>query len=301
MDGVRLYLRAMRAPFFTASGMSVMVGAACAWHFGAPRDYVALAVSLVGVIALQAGANLANDYYDHLSRNDEVNRWYGPFSGGSRVIQDGLLPAKSMLAAAGAAFAIAMCAMGYLLATRGGWPIPVLALAGLVIGFLYTADPVRLAYHGLGEAAIFVAFGPLTTMGAYYVQAGRIDEAAFWSGVPPGLLVALILIVNEFPDFEADSSVAKNNLIVLLGLERGVALVAAVYVLAYATVAWMVASGLAPAPALLALATLPAALFVAVRLRRCRLVPPRLQASSAAHVATHLAFCLILAVAYWVG
>jgi 1,4-dihydroxy-2-naphthoate polyprenyltransferase len=299
MNSVLLWILAMRAPFFTASGMSVVVGSAAAWHFGAPCDWLAFAVTLVGVVALHAAGNLSNDYYDHLSGDDEANRWFGPFSGGSRAIQEMGVAPKRVLAAAVAGFAVATVCAAYCWITRGGWQIPALALAGGGAAFLYTAPPARLAYVGFGETAIFAAFGPLLTMGAYFVQARHIDAAAFWCGVPVGLLVALILIVNEFPDFEADSSVGKNHLVVRLGLKRAILLCVAGYVAAYGSIVLLVTRGLAPRAAYATLATVPMAAFVIVWLVRNSGAPLRLRVSSGVHILLHLLFAAILAGAYF--
>jgi len=291
-------MRVMRAPFFTASAMSAVVASAAAWHFGAPRDWPAFVATLIGVVALQAAGNLSNDYYDHLSGDDEANRWFGPFSGGSRAIQDMGVAPKRVLAAAIIAFAVAAVCAAYCWATRGGWQIPALALAGAGAAFLYTAPPTRLAYIGAGEAAIFAAFGPFLMMGAYFVQARHIDAAAFWCGVPVGLLVALILIVNEFPDYEADSSVGKKHLIVRLGLKRSILLCAAIYAAAYGSIVFLVARGLAPREAYAAFVTLPVAAFVIVWLARNDRSPLKLRISSGVHILLHFLFSAALAAAY---
>ena len=295
---VALWVRAMRAPFFTASAMSVVVGAACARYFESAWDWPRFAASLAGVVALHAGANLANDYYDHLSGNDWINRWHNAFSGGSRMIQDGLIPPRRILLAAMVCFAVAAALGAWLEAQVGGWQIPVLAAAGLLLGFLYTATPAKLSYRGLGEGAIFAAFGPLVTMGTYYVQTGRITGAAFWCGVPAGILVMLILVVNEFPDYEADAGAGKRTAVVALGRGRALALVAAAYAAAYGAVAGLAATGAAPAASLWVFVSLPGAAFAVRRIRRHAEDPPGLVAASAAGVLTHLVFCAILAGAY---
>jgi 1,4-dihydroxy-2-naphthoate octaprenyltransferase len=157
---------------------------------------------------------------------------------------------------------------------------------------------VKLSYRGMGEAAIFVAFGPLATMGAYFVQAGRITGAAFWCGVPAGLLVMLILVVNEFPDWEADAAAGKRTIVVAMGRRRALIFTAAAYAAAYAAAVGLVGRGMAPTGALGVLATAPVAVFAVARIRRYAEEPPRLVAASAAGVLTHLAFCAILAAAY---
>ena len=293
-----IWLRALRAPFFTASAMSVVVGSAAAWAAGAPVDVPAFILALIGVVALHAGGNLANDYYDHLSGNDEANVHFGPFSGGSRMIQNGLVPAASILRAAFGAFAVALLCAVVIWVPRSGWQIPVLGFAGLAAGFFYTAPSCKLAYRGAGELVVAAAFGPLATMGAYCVQAGGITASAFWCGAPLGLFVALILLLNEFPDVDADRLAGKRTLIVRLGVTRGVVLASFLYATAYAVTAAVAASGIAPRATLWTLVTIPLPVFAVTHLWRHRFSPPNLAASSAAGILTHLAYAAVLAAAY---
>ena len=105
-------------------------------------------------------------------------------------------------------------------------------LAALLL--VHTAPPVRLcARKGLGELAVALAFGPLVVIGAYYVQVQTVSLGAALAGIPVGLLVAAILYINEFPDYEGDKATGKNNLVVVLGRSRArwgyIALLVAAY------------------------------------------------------------------------
>jgi len=295
---ILLWLKAMRAPFFSASAMSVVVGSAAAWGIGAPISAGLFLVTFVGVVALHGGANLANDYFDHLSGNDAANVYFNPFSGGSRFIQDGVIPAKRYLTAAYVSFGVAFVCGAAIYIERGGWKIPLLAFAGLFAGYLYTSPSARLGYRGVGEAVVGVTFGPLVTMGSYCVQTYRDNWASFWCGVPVGLLVALILLVNEFPDIEADTAAAKKTLVVRLGVRKATILSAALYALTYFSMWVIVDQGLAPRGALWTFVTIPIAIFVVAWLWRHGSSPRELQPSSGAHIVTHFLFTAILATAY---
>ena len=92
---VGLYLRAVRAPFFTATVAPVALGGAVAYFNIGAFDWSLFWLTLFGAILAHAGTNVANDYSDHVTRNDEVNKLFSPFNGGSRMIQAGLMsPAK---------------------------------------------------------------------------------------------------------------------------------------------------------------------------------------------------------------
>ena len=215
-----VWLREMRAPFFVASAVPVVVGSLAGFASSGRFDAVYFAMALVGTVLLHAGANVANDYFDHRSGNDAANHNVSPFSGGSRVIQDGLLTPRAVLAgacalwAAGAAVGAALAAM-----TRSAL-VASLVAAGLAGGFFYSAPPMRLGYRGLGEVTVALLFGVLSVAGAFTLQAGRFEWWALAPGALSGVLVGCVLLINEFPDEEADRAASKRTLVVILGRER---------------------------------------------------------------------------------
>jgi 1,4-dihydroxy-2-naphthoate octaprenyltransferase len=74
--------------------------------------------------------------------------------------------------------------------------------------------------HGLGEALIFFAFGPLITLGTYYVITNNLFWPAFLLGIPHGFLIMAVIWINQFPDYQADKKANKKNLVVRLGLSK---------------------------------------------------------------------------------
>ncbi|MFX0117448.1 MAG: UbiA family prenyltransferase [Candidatus Hodarchaeota archaeon] len=219
-NNARLWIRALRAPFFTATIIPMLLGIAIAFHqTGEWNPFLAI-VTIFGGICVQAGTNLSNDYFDHLSRNDELNRWATPFNGGSRVIQAGLFSPLKVLMAALACFGIGSIVALYLNSVHPGNTILVVLVIALTLGFFYTADPFKIGYRGAGEVAVAIGFGPLAVLCAYYVQTGQLSFTPLFASVPVAILIALLLFVNEFQDVEADSAVGKNTLVVRLGKFR---------------------------------------------------------------------------------
>lgn len=257
-SGIGLWIRTLRAPFLTASGMPVLLGAfAASWHAGV-FAFDRFLLTLGAVLCVHAGANIANDYYDYVTGADTMNPEPTPFSGGSRVIQDGLVSARASLA-----LSIAFLATGFVMGLILNSMIPgnkviLLGIAGILCGFLYSAVPAKLSYRGLGEIVIFVAFGPLTVMGAYLCQAGRLNLFSFLISIFAGLLVLAILLVNEVLDLEWDSKAGKRTLAVRLGQGRAYWLFLAVYLAAFVSIAALMIAGLTTPWA--ALAFIPAAL-----------------------------------------
>ena len=209
------YIRALRAPFVTGSIVPVIIGSALAFTdktFSVPLFFVVL----LGVSALHLGSNLMNDYYDARG-SDPINIRLTPFSGGSRVIQNGEIAPTFIFLMAIGFFAIALFT-GILLAQMGRPLAIIIGLMGLVAGWAYSSPPLQLMMRGAGELVIFLAFGPLITLGTYYVMSGQLSWQAFAIGVPQGFLIGEVIWINQFPDFQADQQAGKKNLVVRLGL-----------------------------------------------------------------------------------
>ncbi len=219
---IKKWIVAIRAPFFTASAIPVLVGTALAWNMTGRFDWFKFILVLIGVPMFNAGTNLANDYYDHKTGNDEINVNPTPFSGGSRVIQKGIVPPRHMLIGSFIFFGLGSVIGLYLNAVTPGNLILYLGIFGLVTGFFYTAAPILIGYRGIGECIVGLDLGVLTIIGAYYVQAHSLNWSVFWISLPIGFLVAAILYINQFPDYDADKAVNKKHLVVRLGKKRAV-------------------------------------------------------------------------------
>ena len=209
------YIRALRAPFVTGSIVPVIIGSALAFT-DKTFSLTLFFIVLLGVSALHLGSNLMNDYYDARG-SDPINIRVTPFSGGSRVIQNGEVAPTSILLMAIGFFVIALFT-GILLAHMGRPLAIVIGLMGLVAGWAYSSPPLQLMLRGAGELVIFLAFGPLITLGTYYVMSGHLSWQAFAIGIPQGFLIGEVIWINQFPDFQADQQAGKRNLVVRLGL-----------------------------------------------------------------------------------
>ncbi len=254
------WIRAIRAPFFTASVVPVLVGTALAWNVTGRFSLYKFILVLVGVPLFNAGTNLANDYYDHKTGNDEINTKVTPFSGGSRVIQEGKVRPKQMLIGSLLFFGAGSVIGLYLNAVTPGNLILYLGIFGLLSGFFYTAAPVLIGYRGIGEFVVGLNLGTLAILGAYYVQAHTLSWPAFWLSLPIGFLVAAILYINQFPDYDADKAVGKKHLVVRLGKKKAVYGYYLLILATYAIILGSVAFRLVTPFVLLSFLTLPLAI-----------------------------------------
>lgn len=291
-----LWVRALRAPFFTAAVVPVVIGTAVALQETGAFSLLFFALALAGAVAAHAGTNLGNDYYDHKSGNDEANRAPTPFSGGSRVIQEGLIPASRIFSASVTSFLVAAAIGIYFYATFG-FPILVIGAIGVAMGFFYTAPPVRLGYRGLGELFVGLGFGTLIVAGSYYVQAAALSGTAFIASAPIAILIAMVLLINEFPDHDADKKVGKRTLVVILGKKRALRLYHSMVVLAYALVGILAVPGIYPIYTLAVFLTLPLA-AKAIRISGKNYDTHYILPANAATVMAHLFFGLLFAAGY---
>ena len=243
-----LLLRATRAPSLLAGAMPALVLPALAAHQGHGFSLGHAALTLLGLIALQAGVNVVNDLFDDESGLDaDPDFADNPFPLGSRVLQSGKLSRRGMWGLALACFGTGLVCGLVLDGVHPGHRVLAFGVVGAVLGYFYTAPPLRLAYRGVGEPIIFLLFGPLAGLGAYFVQTGRTDDpAAILLSCTLGVLIMAVLYLHHFPQHEADRRHGKKTPIVRLGPAAAGRLVPLLMALPFALVGVGMATGLLP-------------------------------------------------------
>ncbi len=251
------YVRAMRAPFLSASVLPFVFGSL--WP-DAPFRPMRLLLGLLTVIATHLSANLINDVADDRSGVDRADRTDYALFGGSKLIQLGRLSIgwyrSSAMLLAGLAAGCAALLVGLI-----GRLDALLWFGGiLALAWSYSHPPLKLSYRRLGEAAVFVLFGPAVVVGGAYLQLGRLPGAGAWAAsVPWGALTAAILLAGEVPDAGDDAGAGKRTLVVTVGAGRGWLLFALAVAVGLASLVGLVVFEALSPWALLGLVTVPLA------------------------------------------
>lgn len=291
-----LFLRATRLPFLTATFVPILLGIAVAAWTNGFSWWLAL-LTLIGGASIHLGLNVANDVFDTTSGADAANVNPTQFSGGSRVVHYGLLTLREITLLSAAFYVVGIGIGLYLCATRG-WDLFWLGAAGALLSVFYTAPPLKLVHRGLGEIDVFLGFGPIMALGAYYVQAQEFDLEPLLASIPVGILIALVLYVNEVPDRPADAAAGKRTLPVRFSQDVIVKGYAAAVALTFALIVVFALAGWIVRPAIIALAAAPLALPVYRALKSSYDQPYALMPAMGKNIQLHLATGVLLILGY---
>jgi 1,4-dihydroxy-2-naphthoate polyprenyltransferase len=219
----------MRLPFLILTPACVLVGIASAAWSGTPINPSYVILILIGAISTHISVNALNEYSDFKSGLDLVTQ-PTPFSGGSKSLPAS--PEKSYVALITGFVAMAIVAVIgiYFLFVRGFWLLP-LGLLGLAIIYAYT--PWITKHPVLCLIAPGLGFGPLMVMGTDFVLSGRYSWTAFIASLVPFFLVNDLLLLNQFPDVEADKSVGRRHLPITIGRKASAKVYGVFLLLAY--------------------------------------------------------------------
>ena len=288
MSPLHIWLMAARPRTLPAAVAPVLVGTALAATEGTFR-WLTFVAAMLGAVFIPVGTNLSNDYSDARRGADTEDR-LGPV----RVTAGGLVPPRQVLVATYVAFALAVLAGAYLIATAG-WELLLVGAASILAGVLYTGGPRPYGYEGLGEVFVFLFFGVVAVTGSYFAQTERLTWEAFVLAVPVGLLAAAILVVNNVRDLETDRRAGKRTLAVRLGRGRARTLYVAMVYGAFvsALLPWLLGSEELSAWLALVVLALPLAVPV-VAIVRSRTDGPSLNGALARTGMLQLVFCALL-------
>lgn len=246
-----VWFKAARAPFLVVSLLPAILGGVIAWYHGS-FDWTIFVVATIGIVMAHGAADFIDDYYDYINGNlgNKDQQFH------DSPLIDGKVTTRQVLIAAALSMLIAVGAGVYLLLLVG-WPVLYLMAAGAFIVFFYTAPPVRLNYRGLGETALFFAFGPMIVFGMYYVLTGNYSWEPILISAPIGIFTMNVGIVSNIFDHDDDVKNGKKCIPVRFGQPRTVQILLVATVLAYLVIIGGTVFNILPLWTLLGLLTLP--------------------------------------------
>jgi len=211
------------------------------------------ALAAVGLVLAHVANNLMNDLFD-LEVGSDTDTYpralYAP-----HPVLSGMISRRGLLTSAIVVNAADLAILVVLLVFRG-WPMVVFALSGFVLSVAYTAPPLRLKKHGLGEATVLVVWGPLMVGGTYYAATGHFPFAIFVASLPYALLCTAVLMGKHIDKIPWDAPDGTHTLPVLLGEAKARALTQGMMISFYVLVVLLVGTGTLPIAALIVLVAL---------------------------------------------
>jgi 1,4-dihydroxy-2-naphthoate octaprenyltransferase len=291
-------LRAARPNFLTLTPVCVLLGVAAAIESTHHSVFLAAALLvLLAALLAHLSVNLLNEYHDFRSGLDNLTQ-RTPFSGGS-----GSLPlhpeAANAVRASGSIALIGAIAIGLYFVVVKGWALLPLGFLGAILVAAYT--PVITRHPLLCLLAPGLGFGPIMVGGSAFVLAGSYSWTTAVASLPPLFLVSELLLINQFPDIDADAQVGRRHFPIVIGRSRSARLFAAFLGAAYLAIVGGVLAGVLPRMALLALTTLPIGLLLMIRVPQFAQDTPRLVPYLGANVALIHATLLLLAIGILIG
>ena len=219
---------------WVASTVPMVVALAFTLSARRPGGMLFFFLSVLAVYCVEIAKNALNEVVDYLSGADrfvdEAHRT--PFSGGKKTIVSGLLTTKQ--AGIIAVVCYGLCGViGLVILIFHDFTLIVPGMLGVVLSILYSLPPFRFCYRGLGEVTVGLTFGPVLMAGIAMVVSGELPNSVIFSSAGIGFLIANVLWINEYPDYEADLAANKRNGVVRMGKQRAWFVHGLLYLLAY--------------------------------------------------------------------
>jgi len=251
---LKVWFLETRPQFLLLSVVLAFLGTCIAWYDGYFHLGYAL-LAFFGLLLCHISVNVLNDYFDYRSGIDlEVKRT--PFSGGSGILPAALLKPRQVFWFGLVSFLLAVPIGVYFVIARGWLLLPLLLVAAICI-LLYTPFITKV---GWPEWAPGVGMGALPVLGTYFVQTAAYTLPAVVACIPSGILVHNLLLLNEFPDAEADGKAGRKTLPIIMGKPKAGVVYSVLTLVVYLWIIGGVVAGQMPAFSLLALLTFPLAI-----------------------------------------
>ncbi len=291
---IKIWIKETRPQFLILSPVLVILGVSVAWREGY-FDLLKFILTAVGLTLAHASVNVLNDYFDFKSGIDCFTT-PTPFSGGSGILPKGLLKPESVYKFGLAGLSGAFLLGGYL-AIVSGWQLIILVIIGGIVIYFYTSFLTKWL---IGELWAGLGLGTLPVIGTYFIQTGHFNSEILTVSLVPGFLTANLLLLNEFPDIEADRKGKRFHLVIALGRKKAAFLYALISLMAYFCIIGGVVAGIMPMTALIALIALIFAVKAIIKTFRYYDIIENLMPALKLNVVAILGTDILLAIGYFI-
>jgi 1,4-dihydroxy-2-naphthoate octaprenyltransferase len=240
LDPVTRWLWLTRAGVLPMTLVAAAVAGLLAVYRDADVDWWCFAFAALGIVLAHMANNLMNDLFDlevGTDTEDYPRNLYSPHP----VISGAVT--RSRLAAYALGVNVACLAIMIGLTLVRGWPVVAFALGGFVLSAAYTAPPLRLKKHGLGEPTVVVVWGPLMVGGVYYAATGTFPAAVLVASLPYAILCTTVLMGKHIDKAPWDGPAGTRTLPVILGDRRARRVTQGMFACFYLLVGVLVATG----------------------------------------------------------
>lgn len=263
MNSFKSLLGTIRLPFLALTPACVIIGVATAYWQSGEINWLHVLLVFVGALSAHICVNTFNEYFDFKSGLDSKTQ-RTPFSGGSGTLPEHPEMEQAALILAWATFSLSAVIGAYFVWLQG-WQLLPIGLLGLMLLVTYT---IWWTYHPvLSLIAPGLGFGILMVMGTHFALTGTLSLPAFIASLVPAFLVSNLLLLNQFPDVEADQSIGRKDFPITIGRKSSSILYGILLLLAYLSILAGVVLDLLPVYSLIALLT---AILAWIAYRRVR-------------------------------
>lgn len=247
-----VWWRMIRPHTLTASFIPVFAGTAMALFDNGFRADLFLAMLLASLL-IQAATNMVNEYFDYVRGLDNAST----VGIGGTIVRDGMAP-KTVRNLAYGFYGLAVL-LGVYICMESSWWIALAGTVSILVSYFYSAGPLPISSTPFGELFSGLFMGPVIILITYFIQTGSLTAAAVCVSLSLGLLIGAINLSNNIRDKDGDKAHGRKTLAVLLGRPKAIALLAVIFLSAFAWIAVLAATGLVTPWALLVLLSVPKA------------------------------------------
>jgi 1,4-dihydroxy-2-naphthoate octaprenyltransferase len=300
IEKIKTWFVLSRPPFHTVGILPFILGTLLAYKINSAFSLEIFLLGVSGVILIMLSTYHSGEYFDY--QGDVIsNRLHdNQFAGGTRILPHGKISPNVPFWTSIVTLILAGI-IGVILqfVLKTGPYTLLLGCLGAFPGFFYSTKPVRLVQRGFGEIFIGFCYGWLPVASAYYIQTGAVHPAIHWMAIPIGLTIFNVILLNEFPDYEADKATDKKNLLYRIGKKNGGFLYIAFSLLASAAVIASPFFGIAFKIVYFYLPVLIISLFVVVMMLRGKYEDKKmLEKLCGLNIAVNLGTSLVYILAY---